>query len=251
VSGARASYRDRAGSRVNAPGAKPGTRRSSGVGARGRAAAGRLAVGRLAVGQLAVGLLAVGLLAVGLLAGCGGGAARNGMPAAVGGGTGVGTSAPAQLQACPGPGGPPARGDHLLPDLTLPCLGPGGAVTLRRLTGTPTVINIWASWCPPCRDELRSFEMLSWHTRGQVRVLGVVSEDTGKRAMSFAAETGVHFPSVVDTDGRLLRDLGRRTLPTTVFLDRTGRVVEVYNGAPLTSVDLRRLVRDRLGADVG
>ena len=85
----------------------------------------------------------------------------------------------------------------------------------------------------------------------RLRVLGVAVEDPPGRALSFAVDAGVHFPSVVDDTGRLLRELGRMNMPTTVFVDAGGRVVEVYTGTPFTAGGLRTRVRERLGVDVG
>jgi cytochrome c biogenesis protein CcmG/thiol:disulfide interchange protein DsbE len=112
------------------------------------------------------------------------------------------------------------------------------------------VMNLWASWCGPCREELPSFEALSARAGGRLRVLGVASEDGTGQAAAFAGDAGIHFPSVVDETGRLLRAVGRRGLPVTLFVDRAGHVVDVYNGEPLTSADLRRKIRERLGVDV-
>jgi len=204
------------------------------------------------------------LLVSGLLAGCASGpggadhaggagsvsAGGAGSVSAGGAGSGGLAAARATLRACPQPARP-ATGDPALPDLTLPCLGNGPAVALRRLAGTPTVINLWASWCGPCRAELPAFEQVQDAAGGRLRVLGVVHEDPAGRALSLAVDTGVHFPSVVDEAGRLLRALGRQNMPTTVFVDAGGRVVEVYTGAPFTAETLRQRVLDRLGIDVG
>ncbi|MEN3356940.1 MAG: hypothetical protein V7637_922 [Mycobacteriales bacterium] len=151
---------------------------------------------------------------------------------------------------CPAAGGA-ATGQPELPDLTLPCLGAGGPVPLRALAGTPTVLNVWASWCGPCRVELPAFQQLYAKAGGRLRVLGVVSEDTPGNARSFAGATGVRFASVVDDTGRLRRALGRSALPATVLVAADGRVAKVYGGRPLAFDDLRRLVRDALGLVIG
>jgi cytochrome c biogenesis protein CcmG/thiol:disulfide interchange protein DsbE len=194
------------------------------------------------------------LLVFGLLAGCASGPDASGPDASGSGAAGPPPASNAgvrsQLPACPQPGSP-AGGDSVLPDLTLPCLGRGPAVALRRLTGTPTVVNLWASWCVPCRQELPVFDSLRTAAGGRIGVLGVATEDPPGRAASFAADIGTRFPSVVDDTGRLLRALGRKVMPTTVFVDARGTVVEVYTDVPFTADSLRRRVRERLGVDVG
>jgi thiol-disulfide isomerase/thioredoxin len=146
--------------------------------------------------------------------------------------------------------GRPATGPELLPDLTFPCLSGGGDVRLRSVAGTPMVLNVWASWCPPCKEELPAFSRLSVDAGARLRVLGVASQDPQPAAASYAADARLPFPSVLDSDGRLARELRRRTLPVTVLVDADGRVREVYQGVPLTDATLRALVRDRLGVDV-
>jgi thiol-disulfide isomerase/thioredoxin len=143
-----------------------------------------------------------------------------------------------------------ATGADPLPDLSLPCLSGSGTVALRSLAGAPAVVNLWASWCAPCRQELPAFSRLSADAGGRLRVLGVVSQDRPGAAAAYAADARLPFPSLVDEDGLLLRGLGRRALPATVLVDADGRVREVYQGAPLTDAALRALVRDRLGVDV-
>jgi thiol-disulfide isomerase/thioredoxin len=195
---------------------------------------------------------AAGLVVVGALVGLGGcGGATSSGP----GGAGHGEDslpalrAGAALRECPAAGAPAAAqpaGQPALPDLTLPCLGAGEPVALRRLAGTPTVLNLWASWCAPCREELPAFQRLSGQAGNRLRVLGVVVEDPPARALSLAADLGVHFPNVLDETGQLKRAIGRPLLPSTVLLDAAGRVVQVYTGPPLRYDDLRRLVADRL-----
>lgn len=155
---------------------------------------------------------------------------------------------------CPGPLGPQATAPTPLPDLELGCLGPpaGAApvVPLRRLTGKPTVLNLWASWCTPCRQELPAFARLHEDAGGKLRVLGVASRDRPGAAVSYAMDSGLPFPSLVDESGDLGRGLRRAALPVTVLVGADGAVVDVYQGPPLTDTTLRALVRDELGVDV-
>ena len=132
-------------------------------------------------------------------------------------------------------------GADALPPLTLPCLGPGPEVALDRLTGRPTVVNLWATWCGPCREEMPLLQDAHARHGEQVRFLGVDVQDDTEAARWFLDELGVDYPHAVDADGELLRQLGIRGLPVTLALDADGRVVERAVGQ-LTGEELQRLV---------
>ena len=155
----------------------------------------------------------------------------------------------AALAGCPEPGRPTTASPGL-PDLELPCLGAGGTLRLSRLTGTPTVVNLWASWCPPCREELPAFARLARDGGSRLRVLGVASRDVTDNAVAFAGDAALPFPSLEDRTGDLGRGLRRAGLPVTVLVAADGAVVHVYQGPALTDTTLRALVREELGLDV-
>jgi thiol-disulfide isomerase/thioredoxin len=229
--------RDRAG-RPAPAGGRPG--RGDRAGARpGR---GDRAGGRAGLGwRVAGSVLVVGVL----LAGCTGGGGEP-VPAASGSARAVlvkGCSADGQQSTA-------AAG---LPDLALPCLGAAdgeATVPLRRLTGRPLVLNLWASWCPPCREELPAFARLSADAGARLRVVGVASQDVPANSVAYAADAGLPFASLQDRAGDLGRALGRRGLPVTVLVTADGTVARVYQGPPLTDATLRALVRDTLRVDV-
>jgi thiol-disulfide isomerase/thioredoxin len=155
------------------------------------------------------------------------------------------------LAACPSPGVKAVGA--ALPDLSLPCLGASSgaeAVPLRRLTGRPMVVNLWASWCGPCREELPAMARLSGAAGDRLRVVGVASLDVPANSVSFAADNRLPFPSLQDRDGDLERALRRNGLPVTVLVRSDGTVAYVYQGTPLTDTTLRELVRDKLGVHV-
>jgi thiol-disulfide isomerase/thioredoxin len=137
-----------------------------------------------------------------------------------------------------------------LPDVTLPCFHGGRSVRLSQLTG-PVVVNLWASWCPPCREELPAFQALSQRTVGRVTVLGVVTHDDRDSAISVAEDLGLTFPAVIDDDSTLSKELVRlriatSALPVTLFLNG-GKVVKAYQGTALTPASLDSLVDKYLG----
>jgi thiol-disulfide isomerase/thioredoxin len=185
-------------------------------------------------------LLAVALLAA-LLAGCTGGADDE--PAAAP--TPV-ADVDTALDPCPQQPDRPAEGAQTLPAVTLDCLG-GGELDTGRAPGTPTVLNLWASWCTPCRDELPVLQQFADAAAGKVQVVGVISKDGVPQADSFAADAGVTFPGAFDGQGQLMSELGHNALPWTYFLDASGAVVHVESG-PVESLDeLEALVAQYLG----
>jgi cytochrome c biogenesis protein CcmG/thiol:disulfide interchange protein DsbE len=147
----------------------------------------------------------------------------------------------AALQPCPtglGPG---------LPDLTLACLGGGAPVALRgKGTGTPMLVNVWASWCPPCVEEVPALVAFADKAAGRVGVVGVATEDPQDKALTFAKQFGMRYPSVVDDDGAILRAF-RPGPPVTLFLDASGRVAYKHSGKFESAAQIEQLVREKLG----
>ena len=155
----------------------------------------------------------------------------------------------APLQACPEQPDEPAAGPQTLPPVALPCPG-GGTLDLGRAPGVPTVVNLWASWCMPCRDELPILQDFAELAGDDVRVVGVISQDTESNGSSFAGEAGALFPNALDDEGELMAELGLNRLPFTYFLDADGGLRHVQR-TPFTSVDeLRGLVAEHLGVQL-
>jgi cytochrome c biogenesis protein CcmG/thiol:disulfide interchange protein DsbE len=125
------------------------------------------------------------------------------------------------------------------PDFTLERLdGAGGELTLSELEGKPLVVNFWASWCIPCKDEApvlqETFE--KYKDQGLV-VLGVDAQDFRSDARRFMRRFGVTYPVVYDGKGSTLGRWGVTGFPETFFVDRSGKLVgERISGA----VDIER-----------
>jgi thiol-disulfide isomerase/thioredoxin len=152
--------------------------------------------------------------------------------------------------ACPAPARAAEGGDRL-PVVVLECMdGSGTRVSLASGTGVPTVVNLWAPWCGPCAEELPAFQRLHADAGGRLAVLGVVTAADGTQSVDAAKDLHLTFPNVYDRDEVVLRGVGERTLPVTVFVGGDGRVRKVYKGGVLTDRALRSLVRTHLGLDV-
>lgn len=96
---------------------------------------------------------------------------------------------------------------------------------MGELQGTPVVVNLWASWCDPCKAEMpRLAEAAAEHPG--VQFLGVDTLDSREGAESFITEFSVPFPSLFDPDGAIQTELGSFGLPVTVFFDADGNQVE-------------------------
>lgn len=135
----------------------------------------------------------------------------------------------------------------LLPDLSLPCFTGGQQVALNDLRG-PAVINMWASWCGPCRDELPVVQKLADRADGRLHILGVDVGDSRAAAASFGQGHSVTMPTLYDRDRRLLTALGRANLPVTVFVDSAGRTN--VHPLPMDARTLSELVRTHTGVTV-
>lgn len=108
------------------------------------------------------------------------------------------------------------------------------------LRGRPVVVNVWASWCAPCRAEARLLERTADEYEGRVQFLGVATRDTEPDADAFIDRYGVSYPNLFDRDGSIRRFLGLRGLPTTYVFDRNGRLVgEVVGGVTEQSLAAR------------
>ncbi|MEG3633271.1 TlpA family protein disulfide reductase [Micromonospora palythoicola] len=147
-----------------------------------------------------------------------------------------------------GPGDDEATGDPL-PELTLTCFTGDTPVALRDIRG-PAVVNIWASWCPPCRKELPAFQRLHERADGQLRVVGVNTQDSRSAAQSIGEDFGVRFPMLFDQGKAFQRALERSAFPMTVFVGADGGVRYIDTSGALDDAQLAELVKQHLGIAV-
>lgn len=143
-----------------------------------------------------------------------------------------------------------AAGEGALPVILVECLQGEEQVRLSTVRG-PMLIAAWASWCQPCSDELPILQAFHDKYGEQVDVLGYNLLDVTDQAIAAAAHWGVTFASVEDPDGVFRKDLGITAPPTTLFVDEQGRVVYRHLGAIADQAELRSLVAEHLGVELG
>jgi cytochrome c biogenesis protein CcmG, thiol:disulfide interchange protein DsbE len=147
----------------------------------------------------------------------------------------------AQLPGCPGGLGPD------LPDVVLPCLSGGPDVRVAAATtGRPTVVNVWASWCGPCVREVPLLAAFADRAGDRVDLVGVLTQDSLRSALTFAEATGMGWPSLVDDDGVVMRAFSPAP-PVTLFVTPDGDVAHVERGEFPDLASLEALVAEHLG----
>ena len=119
---------------------------------------------------------------------------------------------------------------------------------LAQLKGTPVVLNIWASWCGPCRDEAPFLSAAARKYGHQVQFLGVDILDQTGSAAQFAREFHVPYPSLFDPTGDIRDGFGFLGQPDTIFFDAQGTKVKIVSGAltaALLDSEIQRILVDR------
>jgi thiol-disulfide isomerase/thioredoxin len=142
----------------------------------------------------------------------------------------------------------PPEERELAPAFSGPLLGGTGEFDLAQVKGDVVVLNVWASWCPPCRSEAPALQAVSTELADQdVQFVGVNVKDNETDARAFEQEFGLTYPSIVDTTGALLlafRDtLPPSAIPSTLVIDRKGRLAARVLDE-VTEMSLRDLVID-------
>ena len=142
-------------------------------------------------------------------------------------------------------GRPPSpREGFPAPDFALETLA-GDRVALADMRGQVVIINVWASWCGPCRAEMPAIQQLYGAQRERgLRVLAVNStvQDDADKARAFVGELGLTLPVLLDRDGEVTRRYQVRALPSTFVVDRQGVIRSVIFGGPLSAAVLQTTV---------
>jgi peroxiredoxin len=126
----------------------------------------------------------------------------------------------------------PAVEGSLAPDFTLNDLS-GRPVQLSSLKGKVVLVNFWATWCPPCREEVPSMVRLNQAMQGkEFQMLAVSIDEGGKDAVAgFLKKNGVVLPALLDTDGKVAKRYGTTGVPETFVIDTKGVILKKVIGA--------------------
>lgn len=117
-----------------------------------------------------------------------------------------------------------------------------GRVNLVELRGVPVVLNFWASWCLPCRDEAPVFANAARANRGRVAFLGLDIQDLTQDARGFLRRLDVPYPSIRDGSDKSFRAYGLTGVPETYYIDAKGRIV-AHTVGPATRKEMERQLR--------
>jgi len=134
----------------------------------------------------------------------------------------------------------PVPGDQA-PAFEASLLDGDGTLALASLRGRPVVLNFWASWCGPCRDEAPMLRRAHAAYKDDVAFVGVDIKDAATDAAAFAQKYGLEYPHVRDEQGVIYDAYGLTGQPESFFVDASGEIVEHVNG-PLTEPALGELL---------
>lgn len=146
---------------------------------------------------------------------------------------------------------PAPREGFLAPDFTLDTLT-GEKIHLRDLKGSAVIINLWATWCPPCRAEMPALQKVSveYAERGLVVLaVNMTAQDNLGDINTFVKDFQLTMPVLLDGDGSVSSDYQAKALPTTFFIDQDNVIKKVVIGGPLPE-SLLRIEAEKLLEDV-
>lgn len=143
---------------------------------------------------------------------------------------------------------PPER-QAPLPEDTLEGFAGGSPIDLTAYRGQPLVVNLWATWCGPCVDEMPDLQEVAEQFEGRVAFLGVDVADGARRAERFAQDLGVTYDLAADPDRRFFEAVQAFGMPTTLFVTPDGMIVYRQTG-PLDADGLRAALDTHLDVQV-
>ncbi len=164
-----------------------------------------------------------------LFAGCGGEAEQNG--SALGRITGVSMDSTQSPQA-----------GELAPDFYFET-PEGEPSSLTTLQGSPVLLNFWATWCPPCREEMPYLQQIwdGWQEKGLV-LLAINIGESPSDVESFMQSQGLSFPVLLDSSGAIATQYDIRNIPTTFFIDSEGIIQHIKVGAFQSKAEIESIL---------
>jgi peroxiredoxin len=141
---------------------------------------------------------------------------------------------------------PAPQQGFLAPDFELQTTG-GETIRLSDLRGQAVLVNLWATWCPPCRAEMQTIEKIYNEYKAQgfiVLAVNMTYQDEASNILPFITEQGLTFPILLEPNGAMAKDYQLRSLPSSFFINRDGIINEVVIGGPMSE----KLLRQRIEA---
>jgi peroxiredoxin len=136
----------------------------------------------------------------------------------------------------------------MAPDFKLMALD-GASYALAELRGQPVLINLWATWCPPCRAEMPTLQQMHEEYKSQglvILAVNATTQDDPLKIPAFIKQYGLTFPILLDETGEVSRAYQLRSLPSSYFIGRDGRIKEVVIGGPMAPALLRTRIEEIL-----
>lgn len=143
---------------------------------------------------------------------------------------------------------PAPREGFLAPDFSLSTPN-GETFTLSELRGQAVLVNLWATWCPPCRAEMPDMQKLYDEYKDQgfmVLAVNMTYQDNPAAIVPFVQENGLNFPILIEETGKVAEQYELRSLPSSFFIDRNGIIQEVVIGGPMSEALLRTRIESIL-----
>jgi peroxiredoxin len=140
------------------------------------------------------------------------------------------------------------RKGFLAPNFTLQTLD-GKTITLSQLQGHPVIVNLWASWCGPCQEEMPDLNTVynEYKARGlEVLAVNLTLQDSADSAAQFANQRQLTFPVLLDTNGDVQQNYAVRALPSSYFIGSDGVIHDVIIGGPIPAAMFRSEIEDLL-----
>lgn len=122
----------------------------------------------------------------------------------------------------------------------------GPSRKLSGFRGRPLIVNLWASWCGPCRQEMASLDRLAWHELARhFAIIGISTDDDADQARGWLRESNATLNQFIDSGLQMENMLGASRIPLTVLIDANGRVLaKVYGAREWDSPESLRLIRE-------